>query len=292
LAKGASLDPASGEMVGAFDAEVAAELLAGDGPWINTTTFSVPVYTVPAGQPAVTVKLEDHAPEPELASAWASVPLPPSATPAAGTDGTLVLWQPSTERLWEFHRLVHEADGWHAMWGGAMQDVSTNPGVFGREAWSGAKSWWGASASSLSLVGGLISLEDLEQGQINHALDIAIPNARAGVYSSPAQRSDGKSADPLALPEGAHLRLNPSLDLAALHLPRLTLMLAKAAQRYGIFVSDSSSIIELYAQDPTPTGSDPYSGPTGYFEGKYPNQILASFPWSQLELLKLEPHTD
>jgi hypothetical protein len=291
LAAGAVLDPASVEVVGAFDAEVATELQTNDGPWINTTKFSVPVYTVPAGQPTVAVKLEDHSPEPALSSAWAAVPLPPTATPAAGTDGTLVLWQPSTNRLWEFHRLVHDAGGWHATWGGAMQDVSANQGVFGTGAWPGAEPWWGASASSLSLVGGLISLEDLERGQINHALDIAIPNVRAGVYSSPAQRDDGKSTDPLALPEGAHLRLNPNLNLAALHLPRLTLMLAEAAQRYGIFVSDWSSVVEFYAQDPTPTGTDPYTGPTGYFEGKYPNQILASFPWSQLQLLKTELHT-
>ena len=142
----------------------------------------------------------------------------------------------------------------------------------------------------MSLVGGLISIEDLEKGQINHALELAVPERAAGVYASPAQRTDGKSTDPLSLPEGAHLRLNPNLDLAALHLPRLTLMIAEAAQRYGIFVTDGSSDVEFYAQDPTPTGTDPYKGTSGYFEGKYPNQLLASFPWNQLELLKMELH--
>ena len=171
-----------------------------------------------------------------------------------------------------------------------MQNVSSNPGVYGPKAWPGAQSSWGVSASSLSLVGGLISLEDLELGQINHALEMAIPDVRAGVYASPAQRSDGKTTDPLSLPEGAHLRLNPNLDLAALHLPRLTLMLAEAAQRYGIFITDESTIAVFDAQDPTPTGTNPYTGPDGYFEGKYPDQLLASFPWNQLELLKMELH--
>ena len=100
---------------------------------------------------------------------------------------------------------------------------------------------WGASATSLSIAGGLITLEDLEKGQINHALAIAIPNARGGVYASPAQRTDGYSTEPLSLPEGAHLRLDPNLDLASLHLPRLTLMIAEAAQRYGIVVRDSAA---------------------------------------------------
>ena len=171
-----------------------------------------------------------------------------------------------------------------------MQNVSSNTGVFGPEAWPGAEVWWGSSASSLSLVGGLISLEDLEKGQINHALSMAIPDVRAGVYASPAQRSDGKSTDPLSLPEGARLRLDPSLDLASLHLPKLTLMIAEAAQRYGIFIRDHAAIVTFQAQDPTPTGTNPYTGPNGYFEGKFPKELLASFPWNHLELLKMELH--
>jgi len=289
LAANAPLDPSSIELIRAFDAMITAEQHAKSGPWINTTSYSVPLYTVPADQPPVPVQL-DGTSNGTLSSAWRAVPLPASATPAAGTDGDLFLWQPSTDRLWEFWRLVHGLNGWHASWGGAMQHVSSDPGVYGPDTWPGAQSWWGVSASSLSLVGGLISLEDLKLGQINHALEMAIPQIRAGLYASPAQRTDGKSTDPLSLPEGAHLRLNPNLNLPALHLPRLTLMIAEAAQRYGIYIVDGSSIAEFPAQDPTPIGTNPYTGPAGYFEGKYPNQLLASFPWSQLQLLKMELH--
>jgi hypothetical protein len=202
----------------------------------------------------------------------------------------LVVWQPSTDRLWEFWQLARTADGWRAAWGGAMQDVSANAGVFGQNAWPGAEPWWGASASSLSIAGGLITLEDLEQGEINHALAMAVPDVRFGIYASPAQRTDGKSTDPLSLPEGAHLRLDPKLDLAALHLPRLTLMIAEAAQRYGIFVRDGAPAVTFFSQDPIPTGTEPYGGADGYFEGKYPSQLLASFPWSHLQLVTMELH--
>jgi hypothetical protein len=291
LAANAPLDPTSAEVVGAFDAEIATEEQAGDGPWINTIKYSIPIYEVPANQPTVRVRLDRSVREPALSAAWMAVPLPPSATPAAGTDGSLVVWQPSTGRLWEFHRMVYGANGWQAVWGGAMQDVSSNPGVYGSNAWPGAEPWWGISASSLSLVGGLISVEDLQLGQIDHALEMALPAVRAGVFSSPAQRSDGRSTDPLSLPEGAHLRLNPNLNLASLHLPRLTLMLAEAAQRYGIFITDRSAVAEFYAQDPTTMAVDPYTSPGGYFEGKSPTQLLASFPWSQLELLKMSLHS-
>jgi hypothetical protein len=289
VGEGAVLDPGSGEVMGVFDRVVAGELRAGSGPWVSTTNYSVPIYTVGAGQPTVAVRLE-HAPDAALSAAWSAVPLPANAEPAPGTDGDLVVWQPSTDRLWEFWRAVHGADGWSASWGGAMQDVSSNIGVYGPGAWSGAEPWWGVSASSLSLAGGLITFEDLEHGRIEHALAMAVPGVRGGVYASPAQRSDGKSTDPLALPEGAHLRLNPKLDLASLHLPRFTLMVAEAAQRYGIFVRDGSSNVQLYAQDPKSLASNPYTGPDGYFEGQRPVQLMASFPWNELQLLKMKLH--
>jgi len=290
LAGNAPLDPHSAELVGAFGEEVGHELQAKNGPWISTTSYSVPIYTAPAGQPTVEVQLLSQSPAPALQAAWSQVPLPANAHPSAGTDGTLVVWQPSTDRLWEFWRLTHAAAGWQASWGGAMQDVSSNPGVYGPEAWPDAKPWWGSSASSLSIAGGLITLEDLQRGQINHALAMAIPNVRAGVYASPAQRSDGTSSSQLSLPEGAQLRLDPSLDLAALHLPPLTLMIAQAAQRYGIFIRDKATVVKFFAQDPVSAPSNPYLGPAGYFEGKYPRQLLASFPWEHLQLMRMALH--
>jgi len=290
LAANAPIDPNSASVVTAFDNEIKAVEQAGDGPWINTTAYSIPIYTVPKSQPTVPVELQHKMPEPALSAAWSAVPLPADAKPAAGTDGILVVSQPSTNRLWEFWRLVHGINGWHASWGGAMQSVSSGAGVFGPGVWPESKEWWGASASSLSLVGGLISIEDLKLGQINHALAVGIPNARAGVYASPAHRSDGKSTSANSLPEGAQLRLNPTLDLATLHLPRLTLMIAEAAQRYGIFITDTAAAPTFYAQDPTTTGNDAYIGSAGYFEGKRPNQLLESFPWDRLELVKAELH--
>jgi hypothetical protein len=288
----AHLDRNSAAMVGALDGEIAkeGETTGKASANIATTTWSVPIYTVPANQPTVMVRLAGASPASALQLAWVAVPLPPSAQPAGGTDKHLVVWQPSTGRLWEFWRLEQTPTGWQAAWGGAMQKASSDSGVYEQRAWPGAKRSWGASASSLSIAGGLITLEDLERGQINHALAMGVPNVLAGTYASPAQRTDGQSTSPLSLPEGAHLRLNPHLDLATLRLPRLTLMIAKAAQRYGIFVRDRTSSVTFYAQDPISTGTEPYIGPNGYFEGRTPAQILAVFPWSHLQLLEMSLH--
>jgi hypothetical protein len=292
LAPNAPLDSRSAAAMAAFDQEIVAEQQSGTGPWINAIDSGIPVYTVGRRQRKVSVRLVDHSPVPALSAAWRAVPLPRNAHAATGADASLVVWQPSRDRLWEFFRLVHGADGWSAAWGGAMRHVSSNLGAYDVDAWPGAEPWWGLSASSLSLVGGLITLEDLELGQINHALEMATPTRSATIFSLPAQRTDGQSTSPLALPEGAHLRLNPNLDLAKLHLPRVTLLLARAAQRYGIFITDgtgTSGATTFFAENPSPTGTNPYAGPDGYFEGMRPNQLLASFPWSQLQLLKLQP---
>jgi hypothetical protein len=284
----APLSASSGEFIGALSREVSRELETDQGPSISTTSSSVPVYTVPAGQPTVPVQLVSQFAVPALSSAWGAVPLPPAAQPAEGKDRHLLLWQPSTDHLWEFWHLVHTSTGWQAGWGGAMQNASSNFGVYGGAAWPGATGSWGASASSLSIAGGLITLEDLRKGEINHALAIGVPKVRAGAYAAPAGRTDGESTSPTALPEGAHLRLDPSLELWKLHLPPLTLMLARAAKRYGIFVRDIAGNVTFYAQDPTPTGNNPYEGQNGFFEGTYPARLLSSFPWSRLQLLQMQ----
>ncbi len=288
-----ALDPDSAALAGALAAEVRRELDAGEGPSISTTSYGVPVYTVPADQPTVRVALRSPTPAPALQAAFDAVPLPPDARASQGTDANLVVYQPARDRLWEFWRLRRGPEGPEASWGGAMRHVSTNPGVYGPQAWPGAQPWWGSSASSLSIAGGLIRLEDLRRGYVNHALALAVPAVRAGVYSLPARRSDGQSEDPLALPEGAHLRLDPELDLASLKMPPLTRLIAEAAQRYGIFVRDGAGVVHFFGEDPvTVAPENPYAGMSGYFEGRYPGQLLASFPWENLQVLPLQLRED
>lgn len=286
----APLDTSSTPLVDTFAKEIGRELEAGNGPWINTTDYSVPIYTVPKSQPTVRVRLSSAFSAPALQSAWRDVPLPPHARPAEGSDRSLVIWQPHSDRLWEFWRLRRTPAGWEAAWGGAIRKASSNAGVYGPAAWPGARRSWGASASSFSIAGGLVTFDDLRRGWINHALALAVPSPRAGVFASPAQRTDGTSESPESLPEGAHLRLDPSLNLAELHLPRLTLMIAKASQRFGIFVRDKAEVAHFFAQDPGPAGTNPYLGADGYFEGTSPARLLASFPWSHLQVMAMDLH--
>jgi hypothetical protein len=279
------LDPRSAELVGAIGQEVTRELLAGSSPWINTTWCTTTVYTVPAGQPLVRVQLVHHLPDAALQSAWSAVPVPPGAIPSAGSDHEITIWQPSADRLWEFwHFGASTTGGWQAQWGGAMSRVHANPGYFSANAWPGAQRWWGATATSLPLIGGLIRADELRQGHIDHALALALPITRAALYRWPAQRTDGRSTDATSIVEGTRLRLDPTLDVAALRLAPVTAEIALAAQRYGILVRDTAPNIAFYAE--APTGTNPYSGADGLYGGLRPDQLLAHFPWSRLQVVR------
>jgi len=58
--------------------------------------------------------------------------------------------------------------------------------------------------------------------------------------------------------------------------------IARAAQRYGMVVRDGSEVVTFYAQDPTPTGSNPW---LTWFGGKSAARALAGFPWDRLQVV-------
>ncbi len=279
LAATAPVDPNSQSYVSHLVSQVNSY-----GAWMNTTSYSIPAYVVPATQPTVTVRLATWGPD--LQQQFNAVPIPPGAKPGAGTDGSLTVWQPSTDKMWDFWQLTQSSSGaWSAKWGGEMDNVSTNPGYFTH---SGQTNNWGATATGLPLIGGLVTIADLKRGYINHALAIAVPQATQGVFSWPAQRTDGRFKGGVALPEGLRFRLDPMINVASLGLPALDRMLAEAAQTYGIVIRDQSGCVSLYAQDPTTTGSNPWVGP---FDGWSEGTFLSWFPWSHLQAMQTQLST-
>jgi hypothetical protein len=275
LAPGAPLDPSSQVYVNEVVRQVKAY-----GPWINTTSYSVPVYVVPANEATQHVTLDTWGPD--LQSEFDAVPIPRDAKAAAGTDEHMAVWQPSTDKMWEFWQMHQASDGWHARWGGEMDDVSTDPGYFTH---TGQTKNWGATATGLPLLGGLVTEADLQRGYIDHALAISLVETARANWSWPAQRTDGGyfSSGITPVPEGTRFRLDPNLNIASLNLPPIDRMLAQAAQTYGIVVRDKAGAVVFYGQDPINLPSNPWPAAFG---NKYPNNVLAAFPWSHLEALQ------
>jgi hypothetical protein len=278
----APIDRGSPSLVGELRRQVDDNYRARFGPEINAHQYGVPIYTVARSQPTIRVALEPSGEHTrELQAGFTAVPLPAEARPARGTDRHLVVWQPATDTMWEFWALARGPDGWRASWGGIMRDVSRGPGYF-EPAGGGVE--WGATATGLPLAGGLITVAELERGRIDHALAFAVPEARAGSWAAPAQRTDGESQSRDAIPEGARFRLDPDLELDQLDLPPLTRMMAEAVQRYGMILRDQAGVVAFYGEDPASAGSDPYPQLLG---GQTAAEALRSFPWDRLQVVRM-----
>jgi hypothetical protein len=246
---------------------------------LNTSSYSAPIYTVSASQPTVNMSWNNCQNKsweaPAFAAALQNVPIPADAVPSQGTDAEMVIWQPSSDTEWEFW-VTSQTDGtWSACWGGMIQDVSQNPGIFANGL--------GATGSGLPLLGGLIRVADLRSGAINHAINLELPVTRAGAFSWPAQRTDGQSSNASEPAEGERFRLPASLNLSQFNLSPGELMIARAMQNYGLIVTDTSGAVTLQGEDPRPYevngASNPYDA---YFSGSG-SQWLAGLPWQDLQ---------
>jgi hypothetical protein len=245
------------------------------GQWINSYSSSAPVYTVPADQPLVTV-IPDKS-NPQLVAAFQQVPLPATARPASGTDGQLVLIQPSTGKMWEFWKLRKDSAGnWRAAWGGWSDDYRTDDGVF-------ENSNFGAAGSGLALLGGMPRLAEMDTGVIDHALALVVPKTTKSLLTAPAVRTDGTVDGPDTIPMGTRFRIDPDVDLSKVSMTAAARMFAMAAQKYGMIVRDTTaSTVAFEMEDPTPAGINQN---TRYFGGKSASQTLYSFPWWAVEAI-------
>jgi hypothetical protein len=273
------IDPTSRALVATLNQDVVAH-----GSFLNTTSYSTPIYTVSADQPRVPYVINSTSSvvgrvRQEFVG---GVPIPAGAHPSLGTDGQMTIWQPATDTLWELYQAQRVGGAWHGHWGAVMPQVSRNPGVFPRLP---GGVFISTTASGLPLVGGLITLADLRRGRIDHALQLGIPETRRSVSSRPATTTDGVNAGPGSIPEGARFRLPASLNVASLHLPPLARMLAAAAQRYGVVVIDQSGSVAFRGQDPL--GSNAWARALG---GRSTASVIGQFPWRQLELVQTAPN--
>jgi hypothetical protein len=298
----APVDPLSAEYRDALVANL--DGLRGDSPrTVNTREWSTPVYIVPAHQRRVPVEVaggDEHSPTTAsavdtLAQQWAKVPLPAGAQPADPTqddhDWNLVVYQPETDTLWEFFRFRY--DGMtgkpEAVYGGRMTEVSRNPGYFTgpSDDPAGPGRRYGAAATSIPLLAGLQTLDELRKGSIEHAVAFAAPNVRESFCRWPAQRTDANQPFAgAALPAGIRFRLPAGLDLDQFDLSPYGRMVARAVQRYGMVLTDGGSNFAFEAEDPTRFGGNPYADIFGPGPIRGTDGVLRGFPFDRLVALR------
>jgi hypothetical protein len=258
IAAGAQVDPASDEMVqGILDATRQRPLV------VAVRWFSVPVFV--AGKSTARHNVSLTAP-------WATektlkaVPIPATARPDPSSDGYMAIIDRSTGCEYDYWQASRRPDGsWSASWAGKISTAGS--GIFRRH---------GGRASGFSLLAGLIFPVPLREGRIDHALVLSYPYTRAGPPVPPATSSDGRSTGPNTIPEGARIRLDPSLDLSQLQLRPYELTIARALQTYGAFVGDTGGAVSLFAAHPFGYSRNPYA------------QLLPSLDYVPLDHIPLD----
>lgn len=278
---------------------------------INTRTWSTDVRVVNPDQPMEPVTLtrtDDAAKALRDTLALEGVPVPADWQPQADSDKSLSIIMPDDVRIgpdgqeyvgtdWELWRARRDATGALLCdWGMRHCGLSSHsPGhAVNRftkypdrkapalptdpvKAALYEEAAWGSTASSILLCGGILTVEDVLRGRVDHALGLSIVEPAKQIWNAirwPATRSDGFVVG--HLPEGLRFRLPPGTQIPAGVHPLCALVI-QAARDYGLVIWDKAGAVSL-------------RGEPGVFDlqqGTAASQVLNGFPWSALQVLAI-----
>jgi hypothetical protein len=234
--------------------------------------YGVPVYEADSSTPAVTVTCTKD---------WGACPLeealvriPDEATPSPGSDAAMVVIDRVAGRVYDFWQAERTSDDeWRVSWG--------TYAMFGGD---GSGRGGGATAAGTNLLAGLVRMEELEAGRIDHALALVSDKSCPDVFRYPALKTDGHASEPPCIPQGARVQLDPSIDVAS--IPDITpgeVAVARALQTYGGYVRDSAgTALGIGFETPTDGDDDFYREVAGFPWDYYD---MPHIPWDRLRVL-------
>jgi len=236
--------------------------------------WTVPVYEAGNDTPRVDVALTES----WAAADWLlNVPIPPTAAPDPEDDGHMTVLDRARGCEYDFYEAQKVGGLWSAGWANTI--LTAGAGVYPYA--------YSTRGSGFSNLAGLIWPEELGAGEIRHALMFSYPHTSALGAVAPATETDGKSTRADALPEGALVQLDPTLDLDSLALRPYERTIARALQRYGTYLGDTGGTLTVYAVHPQSYASDRYAG---LFPAvTYPD--LRNIPIDRFRVLELGPVT-
>jgi hypothetical protein len=225
------LDPRSDDYVAALGAGAHVHPDFGSGLW-QGAPIGIPWTSVEAGQPLVGVGFyyDDSDPGP--------YPIPPEAPieggPGSHGDRHVIVVDEDACLLYEMFDAHPKADGsWNAG-SGAVFDLQSNA--------LRPDGWTSADAAGFAILPGLVRYEEVESGEIPHALRFTAADIR-DAYVWPARHHascGGHDEDDLSVPPmGQRFRLEASFDLSG--YSQDVQVILTAMQRYGIVLADCGS---------------------------------------------------
>jgi hypothetical protein len=225
--------------VDANSARVVARLL-GFGPLQHLTAgdagtardYGRPAYFNHPGDPVFTVHCTLH--ESTCAIEGMRVAIPDAARVPGGTDGHLTVVDQASGWEYDFWRVQSKPAGGGRIviaWGGRTRIDGDGLGS-------------GAVAARFGTLAGLLRPEEMQAGQINHALAISV-HCDSGTFVYPASQISDSCAS-LGLPDADAPAIGTRFQFAmtpaqidALDVPAYRKTLLRAMARYGMYVADT-----------------------------------------------------
>jgi hypothetical protein len=201
--------------------------------------------------------------------------IPVGAKPETGSDGHLVVINQDTGQ---------ELDMWQAVFANGSWSAGSRY-LTDSQGWGAicalGQHCGGAVAAGFAAFGGVVRPEEIQQGHIDHALVLTAALTRSGYIACPATHTDGVSPDPGAIPEGAHIQLDPAFNVDAQAWPQWEKVTAHALQTYGAYVLDTGGSIAMF-------GESNLNGGLAWSSLGVPNgPSLSSLPWGSFRVLQL-----
>lgn len=184
-----------------------------------------------------------------------TVPLPADTLPEGSTPAQsnyLTLVDPALNLAWDTRQLGRNDKGeWFAGFGSEVDLSGTGVSVPWMKAERRDLSS-GARPSGVPLMAGLIRVDEVKAGRIDHALAFAYPLAQTGKFVPPASTAlvaaDKASERHIGLPMGARIQLDPAYDIDNTLLSPGAKVVAKALQEYGAILVDEAGATVLFAE--------------------------------------------
>lgn len=158
---------------------------------------------------------------------------------------------------------------------GYQADSSVDPDMWGRPDSQATGKDWGATATSLSLLGTQVSLAECRAGAIDHAVGLEVPEAHPGAWW-PAQRGDG-AARSKVLTEGMRLTF-PRDAVKPAGLTTVGSSLWDAALRHGLVIDDKTASSLNIRVEPGCEKTEWWNHVAAYDQ-------LRRFPWAELRVI-------
>jgi hypothetical protein len=224
----APVDPLSETILRAIGFERGLHPDFGSGEWDNAK-IGIPYIVVSGAQPKVDIELFDHPDQSEPGPYPIPTGAPIEGYPNEENDRHVVVLDRDNWKLYELFYASEVPEGWKASCG-AVWDLNSNAG---RPA-----GWTSADAAGLPIFPGLVRYDEVEAGEIRHALRFTVAKTRRA-FVPPASHWASRETSPILPPMGMRVRLRKDYDISK--FPRHAQVILQCLKDYGMILADNGS---------------------------------------------------